>query len=72
LKLERKKQTAEESQREIVQKMKESKQLVTVAIGSNLMMFVAKAYGAWKSGSASMFAESMHSIADGSIGFTSL
>jgi divalent metal cation (Fe/Co/Zn/Cd) transporter len=52
-------------QREMVQKMKESKQLVTIAIGSNLMMFAAKSYGAWKSGSASMFAESMHSLADG-------
>jgi divalent metal cation (Fe/Co/Zn/Cd) transporter len=48
----------------IIDKLKDAKQLVSIAIGSNFIMFVAKSYGAYSSGSASMFAESMHSLAD--------
>jgi hypothetical protein len=42
----------------------DSTKLVKLAITSNLVMFSAKSYGAIQSGSASMFAESMHSLAD--------
>jgi hypothetical protein len=61
---ERKSLGAETHSREIIQKMKESKQLVGIAISSNVIMLLAKSYGAFTSGSAAMFAESMHSIAD--------
>jgi zinc transporter 9 len=64
LRQEKKLKTLTEIQKESIAKMKESKQLVAVAISSNVIMFCAKAYGAVESGSASMFAESMHSIAD--------
>lgn len=41
-----------------------SAKVVGVAIGTNLIMFSGKLYGAISSGSASMFAESLHSLAD--------
>ena len=44
--------------------MEGSKKLVGLAIASNMLMFSGKMYGAVQSGSASMFSEALHSLAD--------
>nr|KAJ3418559.1 hypothetical protein HK105_008165 [Polyrhizophydium stewartii] len=41
-----------------------SQRVVILAITSNMIMFLAKLYGAIQSGSASMFSEALHSLAD--------
>ncbi|KAJ1330684.1 hypothetical protein BSLG_009136 [Batrachochytrium salamandrivorans] len=41
-----------------------SQKVVLLAISSNLIMFFAKLYGAINSGSASMYSEALHSLAD--------
>jgi zinc transporter 9 len=47
-----------------ITKLKQSKKIVQVAIFSNSIILTSKVYGFITSGSASMFAESMHSLAD--------
>ncbi|XJO76598.1 hypothetical protein BDV3_007103 [Batrachochytrium dendrobatidis] len=44
--------------------LKGSQKVVLLAISSNLIMFFAKSYGAITSGSASMYSEALHSLAD--------
>jgi solute carrier family 30 (zinc transporter), member 9 len=44
--------------------LNESKRLVKLAMSASFVMFGAKTFGTIESGSASMFAESMHSLAD--------
>ncbi|KAI8924954.1 hypothetical protein BC831DRAFT_462989 [Entophlyctis helioformis] len=44
--------------------MEGSQKVVALAITSNLIMFMGKLYGAMQSGSASMFSEALHSLAD--------
>lgn len=44
--------------------MQGSQKVVTLAITSNLVMMCGKMYAAYQSGSASMFSEALHSIAD--------
>ncbi len=41
-----------------------SRKAVWVALGANLAIFMVKAVGAWLSGSAAMFSEALHSMAD--------
>ncbi|NLI91259.1 MAG: cation diffusion facilitator family transporter [Peptococcaceae bacterium] len=41
-----------------------SKKAVLIALGVNFSIFLTKAIGAWVSGSAVMFSESLHSLAD--------
>ena len=47
-----------------LEKLQQSKKVVQVAIMSNTIIFASKSYGFVTSNSATMFAESMHSLAD--------